>query len=147
MAQAVANSDVRWYGKDVLLKIQGATAEGLAAIGFAVEAQAKVNVERNDQIDTGFLLNSIYTVTPATSTFGNTQRGGRLASRARGGMVERRKFPERRALDDTVQVVVGAEYGLTLELKRSYLLKALNSVATEGNFADEATAAVKKAGG
>lgn len=45
----------------ILRKLDGNVADAIAKAGFAVEGRTKVNIQQMDAIDTGALLNSVYT--------------------------------------------------------------------------------------
>lgn len=48
------------HKNDVLALIRNATAESLEALAKEIEAQTKANIVANDQVDTGFMLNSTF---------------------------------------------------------------------------------------
>ena len=50
-------------------RVLHAADDAVTALAFQVEGQAKINVRENGQIDTGFMLNSIYTVAPEGNTY------------------------------------------------------------------------------
>jgi hypothetical protein len=86
----------------VLDAINGKAEEAIKQKAFQVEAQAKANVVANDQIDTGFMLNSIHT------NFNKSE----LPSGA------------------VAAIYVGAEYGIWQEFKNPFLYPALRSVTS-----------------
>jgi hypothetical protein len=120
----MADAKVDWYGEDVRLVVEGATAEILAELGFQVEGQAKVNIVANDQVDTGFMLNSGYTITPERSGYGTAKKmAGPKNPEAQMG-------PEPRLPEGAGAAVVwGAEYSIYQELLKSFLYRALEQVA------------------
>ena len=101
--------------------------EAVEKITFQVEGQAKRNIQENGQIDTGFMLNSVYAATPRTSSYGRTQPSGSYVGR--GGQEEgRRRAPEAGLKGADGLVAVGAEYALWQEMRRSFLFRALQQV-------------------
>lgn len=54
----------KWYTKEVSLTLEGATADVLGGAAFQIEAEAKINIRNNRQIDTGFMLNSVWAILP-----------------------------------------------------------------------------------
>ena len=132
MVQAVANKDLQWHGGDILLQLKGATTEALTSLAFAVEAEAKLNVTDNQQVDTGFMRNAIYTTSPDVSTYGNTPGSG--YEFGANGYVYREQAREMSAAEGEILVVAAAEYSLDQELKQSFLLKAVNTLGTEQGF-------------
>ena len=116
--------EIDWFADKVTLAAQQAlNLEGLA---FRIEERTKDNIVSNDQIDTGFMLNSTYVVSSKFDTFvGGTRPGGRSGSTA--GMGPKVTVPD----DDTYAIVVGAEYAIYQEQSQSFLYKALTQAAAE----------------
>lgn len=118
-----------WYKDRVMLVAnQAVNIKGLA---LQVEAHAKQNIVDNDQVDTGFMLNTVYSVFPGGDTFGQTSPAGEYQNKA-GQMVRRQSLPPS-PLPRQVQaaVAVGAEYAIFQELANSFLYKALEQTAGE----------------
>ena len=113
---------VDWYANDVLLAIEEATHEALLAMGFDVEGQAKINVQQNGQIDTGFMVNSVYTTDGSESGY----RAASAAAHAKNP--EGEMAPEADA-GEGVAVAVGASYAVYQEMKNSFLYRGLEQVA------------------
>ena len=119
---------VQFFTATVLRQSQAWADEMVTRAAFQVEGQAKINVQVNGQIDTGFMLNSIYPVAPGKSTYDAVRPTGDYKS-AKTGATERREIgdamdnPPHRAL-----VVCGAEYGAIQEMRNSFLYRALNMV-------------------
>lgn len=114
---------LNWRGNQVLAEVKVAKMAILAEIAFAIEAEAKVNINRNNQIDTGFMLNSAYTVTGQDSSFG----AARAKAKARNKKAE--MGSEASAPKDGAVVAVGANYAIYQEVKKSFLYKAGQTVA------------------
>jgi len=117
---------VKWYGDEVLLQLKEATAEMLDAAAHLIETEAKINAA----VDTGFMRNSIYVVTPISNTYGKTDASGSFQSKKEKRQVERRLAPQANAPEDGAVVVVGAEYAIYEEMHRAFLYPALEKVAS-----------------
>lgn len=130
-------SRVDWLGEEVVLALERATDAMLAAIALRIEAQAKVNIVANGQVDTGFMLNSVYTVTRETSSYPQTWPSGHYAVRpdkhgGREALVAQERAPEADLPPDaSALVAVGAAYAIGPELRQSFLYKAVEQVAGE----------------
>ena len=137
---------VNWYGEDVKLLIRDVNMRGLIAIGYRIEEQTKINITDNQQVDTGFMRNSVYVSAPKEDSFSQTWDTGEYKSDKTGYMAFRAAWdkidpPDKR----TVVVVVGAEYAVFLELQNSFLLKAVEQVS--GMIAESEIATVAKQSG
>lgn len=104
----------------VMLRVEDATDEVLHAVALQVEGTSKRNVVQNDQIDTGFMLNSIYSASNEGSTFGDTWAGppGKKARRA--------SLPR---LFSAALVHVSAVYAIFQEMMEPFLRPAADEVA------------------
>ena len=117
-------AETKFYTQAVLLKCREATDIIAEEVAFAVEGEAKANIVDNDQIDTGFMLNSVYAVTRSGSDYGSAQ----------GAANSRNPDAEMGAEfnlsgDVKAAVVVGAEYAVYQEEKNSFLFKAGETVS------------------
>lgn len=121
---------VTWHGDRAQAEIRGDLDEALTALALQIEAQAKVNVTDNGQVDTGFLRTSGYTVAPNANTFVDVADGGLYTSQKTGEQVQRDRAP---GPADAPQggAVVGfaAEYAIYQEEINSYLFRAVEMVA------------------
>lgn len=145
---------VNWHKDRVMLRLRAATEKALAAVAFQVERRTKENIVANDQIDTGFMLNSVYTVTPEDSTYGKAQsraenqklkkhRGARRNRARRWTDVTGRMAPEvtlPESDEPVAAVVVGAKYAIYQETKQSFLYQALLQVAQQAGGIIQAVA-------
>jgi hypothetical protein len=120
-----ANGKLFWQGDDVLAQVEAAKNVILDEMAFAIEAEAKNNIVGNNQVDTGFMLNSTYAVTQQQSSYGKA----RAAARSKNPDAE--IAPEERAPRGGAAVVVGAEYAIYQEERRSFLYKAGQDVARQ----------------
>lgn len=125
--------EVKLYLERVEAVVKGATEEGLAALALLIEGKTKANIVANGQVDTGFMLNSVYAISRRSSNFGAAQAkalgsvysrktGRRVAPRAMGGEPS---FPDNETL---AGVVVGANYAIYQELDRPFLRPAAEEV-------------------
>lgn len=156
-------SRTEWRGDDLILILEGVAAEALLSSALIVEGAAKQNIVKNDQIDTGFLLNSVYTVAPTKSNYDEAEASatgkvtaegkkrvhlvGKRKSRKKnkwvnvtGRMLPQEPLPN----ENTALVAVGAEYGIFQELKNSFLFKALENES--GTLGAELQKFAKKGG-
>ena len=119
-------SRVDWYVDQVCLAVDGASERMLAGIAHQIEGQAKINIQVNGQIDTGFMLNSVYSVTPQESNYGLALAAARSRN-PDGEMAPEQTLPA----EAGAAVVAGAEYAVFQETRRSFLYRALEQVAGE----------------
>ena len=103
----------------VKLRVKGATEKALDKIALEVEGHAKINITVNDQVDTGFMLNSVYVESQRGSTFGKTWEGDEKTK------APRLKLPRRYG---SAAIVVGAVYAIYQEVLNSFLRTAGASV-------------------
>lgn len=127
----MAGTRMKSYRQQVLMVVKNATDEELLGLAFQIEAQAKVNIQGNGQIDTGFMLNSVYTVgKEGASTYANTRPTGSYKSRKSGANASRKRAPARNVPDKASAIVsVGAEYAIHQETRKTFLYTAAQSVA------------------
>lgn len=112
-------ANVKWYGDKILAQLKVAGQRMADEAALQIEAQASVEIVNNGQVDTGFMLNSVYSVTSGGSSYGPGQ-----PSRA-----DRDAAPARPAPESGAVVGVAAEYALWQELENSFLFRAAEIVA------------------
>lgn len=120
------SGNVKWYGQRVKGEVKAATQAAILKLAFDIEAGTKAQITDNQQIDTGFMRNSTYTVTKDHGV-----RGGA------GSGVNGRQAASPAPLGDSDAVVgVGAVYAVYNEVKRSFLRVAFERVigAAGGTF-------------
>ena len=130
---------VNWYDDQVRLVIEQHTQRTLEAAAFRIEERTKVNISEapgasgQGLIDTGFMWNSTYVVTPRRSTYNQTEPTGLYPSPAQGGReVERHIAPEIPLEDDAAALVaVGAEYAIYQEIIHHFFFQAIEDTAAE----------------
>lgn len=115
---------MNWYGKTVKARLTEAGKDLAKEIAFTVEANTKVNIVDNDQVDSGFMVNSVYTVLPGEDNY--TEAVAAAKARAL------RKMGPKASLDGAdAAVAVGAEYAIFQELHKSFLLKAVEQTKND----------------
>lgn len=116
-----------WRGNELNLAVENATAKGLYAIALAIEEEAKGNVQANGQVDTGFLLNSIYANGEGGSPapWVNGEFFGKESKRNHVKWAEDIVPPSQRL---EALVHASAEYALYQEVDRPFLYPAVDTV-------------------
>jgi hypothetical protein len=137
---------VKLYLEHVKVVVDDATAEVLGKLAFAIEREAKLNIRNNDQIDTGFMVNSVYAVTGAASSYSAAKASAQSQTRDRGGhqvdhsgdMAPEQGLPA----DADAAVVIGANYAIYQEAAKPFLYPAAQKAAAQ--FGGQATAIYKQ---
>ena len=122
----MAANGVTWYGDKILAEVQVAKSAIIDEIAFQIEAETKRNIIENNQVDTGFMLNSVYTITSGGSTFSQARSSAKAQNPKAAGMGAEATAPEGGAV-----VAVGAEYAIHQETRRAFLYPAGESVARQ----------------
>jgi len=107
---------VDWYAEDVVLVVEDATGELVSELAFYVEGEGKVGAP----VDTGFMRNAIYAITPQGS------RRARAAAEARAA-ADRPLAPEYRLEEHEAAVHAAAEYTIYQEERVGFLYRALEA--------------------
>lgn len=128
---------VNWYGDKVRLKIGQAEQGTLLNAALRIEERTKVNINQapgasgQGLIDTGFMINSVYTVAPQRNTYDQTDKTGTYTNR-QGQQVKREIAPEAKLPSGAAALVaVGAEYAIYQEIKHGFFFKAIEDTAVE----------------
>ena len=124
---------VQWYGDQVRLELRDATSEGLYQLAQHIAGLAKQNIVSNGQVDTGFLLNSVYAAGKDASTYNETDSSG--AYFGNDGPAQHKERAAEVDLPDTggqpvAIVAVAAEYALYQEAAQPFLYPAVERGAT-----------------
>ncbi len=120
-------AETKFYTEQVKVVVSEATDLLAEEIAFALEGQAKANIVANDQVDTGFMLNSVYAVTRKSGS-GYGQAQGEASARN----PDAEMAPEVQLSGGAASaVVVGAEYAVHQENRKSFLYKAAETVARQ----------------
>lgn len=122
-----AKGQVNWYEDEVRLQLTEALAAMLDKAALLIEAQTKVNIRNNGQVDVGFLMNSVYVVTPRSNSY--VDASGKHYSKKEERQVERLMAPEATPKADGALVAVGAEYAIYQEEQIAFLYPAVETVA------------------
>lgn len=121
--EIMTKGKTKFYTREVLVKVANVSREALGAVAIQLEAQTKVNITANNQVDTGFMLNSVYAVMEDGSTY------SQAAGQARAQAADREMAPERELPSDAMAGVgVGAEYAVFQEARTSFLYRAAQMV-------------------
>lgn len=118
-------SDVKWYGAEVKMLVERATKKLLNQIVFQGEGHTKVNIRENGQIDTGFMVNSVYAVSAERDSYAES-RGGAQACNPKATMSQEIRPGHNEAI-----LAVGAEYAIYQEARQSFLWKAVEQLQAE----------------
>lgn len=120
---------VNWYAEDVVAHFTKVSERAIEAAAARVDALAKMNIVANDQVDTGFMVNSVYFATEDNSSYMDS---GGLFTDKNGNRVEREMAPEATLKDGaTALVCVGANYAIFQEMANPFLYPALLAVKGE----------------
>lgn len=135
-----AKSKVNWYGEKVRLHFEEITRRGLEAVAAEIAGRAMINITDNNQVDTGFMRNSVYFATEEGSSYNETDKDGLHLNRL-GELVEREMAPEAPLPEEYAALVcVGANYAIFQEMDNPFLYPALEQVAAEAGGIIEAVA-------
>jgi hypothetical protein len=118
-------ADTKFYHSQVKALVEQATDRLLAQIVLQGEAHTKANIRENDQIDTGFMLNSVYAVTPGDSSYDEARANAEACN------PEANMSPEIQADQHEAILAVGAEYAIYQEARKSFLWKAVEQLKDE----------------
>lgn len=116
---------VNWYGKDVSLQVNKASQAILDKLATLGEGLAKTNIRENDQIDTGFMMNSMAAIT--SDGVGDVAPSGEYPNRS-GELVMRQSVSLPAAEEGAAGIGCAAEYAIHQEMKRSFLYRALEQL-------------------
>lgn len=123
----------------ILANLDGNVADNLAAVGFSVEAKAKVNIQRMHAIDTGALLNSVYTRTASGQRQNNRNTSfGAIESEVHGrnpdALTVELPAPESNHtvhVGPSVNYAIDVHGGTTRMVGRPFLAQAVRDVESE----------------
>lgn len=114
-------ANVKWYGDNVLAQVKVASQKMADEAALAIEGQTTVNIRNNGQVDTSFMLHSVYSVTSGGSSYAPDSHSKRK---------DRRTAAAQQPGAGGAVVGVAAEYALWQELEQSFLFRAAEDVAS-----------------
>jgi hypothetical protein len=131
----MADVEVKLYLDHVRSVVEGATDEVLKKLAFRTLEGAQLNIRENNQIDTGFMVNSGYVVFQDGSTYDQARGGAETRTTDRegrhvdhsGDMGPEEQLPS----DAAAGVVFGANYAIYQEAANPYLYPAAEKAAAE----------------
>lgn len=133
---------VREYFDSFIATMQDATVEAARALAYRILEHAQANIRKNDQIDTGFMVNSGYVIWPDGSDYDaakgaaenqTTGKDGKPVDHT-GDMAEAFQLPA----DASAGVVFGAVYSVYQENINPFLYPAGQAAGAEFNATVEA---------
>lgn len=138
--------EVKLYLDHVRVTVEEATEVVLKQLAYRIVEGAQLNIRNNDQIDTGFMVNSIYPIWKDGSDYTQARQEAEKRNRTRDGkMVDqsKRMAPEVQLPEDAAAgVVVGAIYAIYQEAVKPFLYPAAEKAAAE--FGTEAEQIYRK---
>jgi hypothetical protein len=144
----MAEVQVKLYLDEMMTKVNDATEALLSKLALRTEERTKMNIRTNGQIDTGFMVNSIYTITSKGSGYANAASAvNNTHSSKTGREVDHSKdMADAATLDEPLSsaVVVGANYAVFNEARKAFLYPAASDASRE--FGLEAVATFKEVG-
>lgn len=134
----MSDTTFNWYDKKVNLVIERKTGQSLTNVALRIEERTKVNINQapgasgQGLIDTGFLLNSTYVVSPNKNTYDQANQTGTYKNRA-GEDVQRNLVPRQKLKPGfaMVLVAVGADYAIYQEIEHSFFYRAIEETSKE----------------
>lgn len=142
----MAEVEVRWYLDHVKVLVNEATEDVLAALGMRIVEGTQLQIRENNQIDTGFMVNSVYLVTTADSGYPQALSAAMQQTTDQEGRTvdhENDMAPEQPLAEGAAAgVVVGAGYAIYQEARLPFLYPAAERAARE--FGGEAERVYKE---
>lgn len=126
----MADSGVDWHHQRISLEIADASAEVIQRTLIRLEQETKLQIVENDQVDTGFMLNTVYWRTPVAGTYGGQTWADGVYQNQAGQAVTREKAPEAPLASGAAGLFgVAALYAIYQEMIRPFIWPALQRVA------------------
>ncbi len=107
----------------IRLRVAEGVHQSTKAVALDIEGRAKVNIQQNDQIDTGFMLNSGYSGWEGGSNHGSIWGSGRYRS-PKTGSTALHEAAGPAIVEKGAFVHFAALYAIWQELKNSFLYRA-----------------------
>jgi hypothetical protein len=121
---AESGVDIDLYIDHVEVAVKEATDEVLKQLAYRIVELAQVNIRLNDQIDTGFMVNSVYPIWQDGSGHGAAETAARA-------MADREVIEEQLEAGASAAVVVGANYAIYQEAANPFLYRAADEAAIQ----------------
>ena len=129
----MTKAKVRFYTEDILALIRNANSQVARNLAEAIAEEARKNISRNDQVDTGYMRKAIYVKTRNYSGYQEAKSAAEAytySRRRNRRMPPKMKFaPEAELSDSAAAVGCAADYTLVQELREPFLYPALETVA------------------
>jgi hypothetical protein len=129
------DADVNLRLDHVRVLLEKSTDEVLKQLAFRIVERAQLNIRENDQIDTGFMVNSAYAVWKGGSGFSSAEAQAesqaRSSGKGHGGRSDRSVIHEELPADADAAVVIGANYAIFQEILKPFLYPAAEAAANE----------------
>lgn len=125
---------VDWRGDEILAIVQAASDEVMHKLASETRDLAVENIKSDNLIDTGFMLNSAYIVTPLGDDYSATWKDGRYPVNPGkhggwSGQARREKAPKvDLPTNADAAVVIGANYAIFQEIENFFLYLAAEKV-------------------
>jgi len=120
---------VNWYGERVILRVKGASREILSRLALQGSQFAVENIQANNQIDTGFMMGSVYSVAPGSGT-SPTWPSGEYLDKSGKTVTREGGAPVGAGPDESAFGCV-AEYAIHQEMANSFLYRALEQLVSD----------------
>lgn len=116
----------------VMVRVKERNEEYLEVVALQIQAETKLQIQQNGQIDVGFMINSVYTLSKRGDTYNEANATGQYKSRRTGKTVVRKLAPKQGLPSKAIAATaVGAEYAIWQEEKKPFLYPAAEKVANE----------------
>jgi hypothetical protein len=126
MSEPSMGVETRFYLDKIITQVDEATKMSAIEIANAVEGETKLNIRDNGQIDTGFMVNSVFVVRPDSSGYS----AAKAAAEAQNPKAVMAPEPAMEG-DAQAGVGVGAEYAIYQEVKKAFLYPAAQKIAEQ----------------
>ena len=124
------SANVKWDETKLQGELKVKTEAMLNKAAKRIETRTKEGINELNLIDTGFMINSVYSATEKRSGYSRTYDTGRYEDREEN-MVHRERSEEIVPNEGEAIVHVAAEYFMDWELRYSILYNALVAAASE----------------
>lgn len=127
--------EVKSYLEQIITQVEDANDEAVKLMALRIQERTQMNIRQNNQIDTGFMVNSVYVVLPGESTYRDAAKTAELMTVNReGDQVDHSGdvAPEVRLESDAKGAVAcAANYAIFQEQRNAFLAPAAEQAAAE----------------